>query len=342
MPPEHPAPAAPATAMPSAKITDGAPAAPAALDGARWRCVVIHGGQAERRAQMQARLDAAGLAHKTDFRPWVSADELRRDPRAARQLARGVRWHYHADFSWSELGCFLAHRNRWQELVADPAHDWYVILEDDAEPTPALAAVAENLIAARDGDLVRLHCTLRQPGAFQTVRELTPGHHLLLALGPPAATTPPETAPDRRRLPAPASPATAARAKLSTTAILESLQLGAVAYLVSKRGAARLLEANATISRPVDWELARFWALGVPPLVVWPPLSGDNRLETTHQRARADALIPRARLNPPVGLAVSLSRRLEVRRMRRALAALPSAPVVPDRTLAPGNSKTKT
>lgn len=122
----------------------------------------------ERRAAMQARLAAAGVAH--EFLPAVDGRTLdARDPRIAGADPR---------LSPGELGCYLSHLAFWRAVV-DRALPFAAVLEDDVLVEDRLPAVLAALAASPlPFDAVRLSAL--KPIVGIRIGELESGEALLL------------------------------------------------------------------------------------------------------------------------------------------------------------------
>lgn len=131
---------------------------------------------------------------------------------------------YGFDLTVSEIGCFLAHRNCWKEVVDKGRHS--LILESDVEPSTDCSELVSQILSGvancvEDFDLVRLHGIFQQNEIVcRTVRPLTKGTKLVQSLGDP---------------------------------------MGAGAYIISPAAANRLLQLTESIWCPVDVFLSLTW-----------------------------------------------------------------------------------
>lgn len=218
---------------------------------AAYRYVVISLPRShERRANMEDQLARAGIADNAEFFDAVDGRELRGQKNVLRQ-ARGLRYVSPRSLTFTDVACFLSHRALWRRLAEDEKHDFYVVLEDNAEFTPDLDSIVRDLAEKRDGELVWLYINRTKESRGATVRSLPAGHQLVAEYGPcPDATL-------------------FRRGGLATTHILRGWMMGVKGYLISREGARRLLDRYPRVARRVHWQLARFWEYDLPPLQVY-------------------------------------------------------------------------
>jgi len=115
-----------------------------------------------------------------------------------------------------ELGCLLSHRAIWRRIAAG-ASDYGAVFEDDVQVSPRLRSLlaASDWIAS-DADIVKLETHRETVVLHGQTRRATPGFEL-------------------RRL--------------------QSCNIGAAAYIVSRRGADTLLASFSQMRGPVDHDL---------------------------------------------------------------------------------------
>lgn len=154
-----------------------------------------------------------------------------------------------------ELGCFASHHAVWKELIANDAVDAYVVLEDDV---------------------------VINSGFFETFIGS-------LAAGGPQF----HYARFYAKVPVPAIN----RAPYLDRFLIEfgEIAFGTQAYYIDKVAAAAYLKSIRDVRRPVDDEMDRAWAHGVPNLCVYPHPVFELQLASTIQSGRR-------RLDPPGGL----------------------------------------
>ena len=78
----------------------------------------------------------------------------------------------------------------------------------------------------------------------------------------------------------------------------ERAPMGTQAYLISSRGARRFIDSVATINRPVDWEMDRFWANGLYNYALFPfpclELTLPSSIAKAAESVRAPTMIDKA------------------------------------------------
>ena len=133
--------------------------------------------------------------------------------------------------SQAELGCYSSHYRLWQALLADGAADRYLILEDDVQVDwPFIERLADADRATVPWSLLRLWFTLPVPSRK--------------VFGP----------------------------LFGTYQVVELLDhgFGAVAYVIDKAAAARLVAALKEVVVPVDVAIEQGWRHGLRNLAVFP------------------------------------------------------------------------
>ena len=213
----------------------------------------------ERRKHMEDQLAQAGVLGQAEFFPAIDGKQLAAGkesggyrPSEVRRLSRWVPYLRHKGFLWTQAAAFLSHRAVWQQLAESTDHDFYVVLEDDSYLHPDFAAIIDALIEKPDRDLVRLYATQYVSVQAKALCALPARHKLVMEYGPH---------PQGKLM---------GKDALHTTAMIRNWLFGAVAYLLSRRGAAHLLSSAASLRRPVDDHMQRFWQHDLPPLVVNP------------------------------------------------------------------------
>lgn len=155
-----------------------------------------------------------------------------------------------------ELGCYSSHVALWEQLLKDDA-DQYFILEDDViVDWKALDIIASNDFTSSGMDYVRLYH--KAPCSY-IIRK----RHFIMR----------------------------------TLSLLELTDwaYGTQGYIITKRGAEKLLAASRKVLRPIDEQLDRFWDHGVPNLCLFPFPLIDEAVPSSIEEARFDAM-PKAEL----------------------------------------------
>lgn len=154
-----------------------------------------------------------------------------------------------------ELGCYSSHYAAWEELQGDEA-DQYVVLEDDViVDWVFLERLAEIDFAEMGIHYLRLYYK-------------TPTRHAILK----------ENFIDRSR----------AIVELSGPAF------GTQGYLITKTGARILLDHCREVRRPVDDEMDRSWAHGLPNLAIFPfPIIEESAQSSIGSRRFETFVVPR-------------------------------------------------
>jgi glycosyl transferase family 25 len=130
-----------------------------------------------------------------------------------------------------EIGCYSSHFEAWRQLLAG-GHDQYVVLEDDViVDWDYLAAFVRMDHSAAGHDYIRLY-----------YKHPTPARVLERDFG--------------------------ARTRWLTE--VYGYCFGTQGYLITRRAAAVFTERFRTVRRPIDDEMDRSWAHGVPSLAVFP------------------------------------------------------------------------
>lgn len=157
---------------------------------------------------------------------------------------KGILYRWIRDLSLSEIGCFLSHRQAWEQIARGNPHGGFVF-EDDFTADPSLPAVMEAIESLQMvfSAIVKLYVPQPgEPGYYRNgcvgIVPLTDEHHL---------------------------------------AIPKKVQWGAVAYHLNRAGASQLLDATEQFNRPVDDVIRRRWETGVAVLHVVPnPVKHSN------------------------------------------------------------------
>lgn len=191
-----------------------------------------------RRARITRALDQAGIAHAV-----VSAIDGRDWSGAESALAQQPLPHLGRPLSRGEIGCLLSHLSVLERIVRDGL-PIACVLEDDA-------AIADDLRQVLD--------TIESVGGDWDVLLL--GHHS--ARHAPAHGA--ETCFVRRRL-------TTRR----TIARVAEFAMGAYGYVVTQRGAERLLAFARPFRMPMDWVTGHAPAAGIRLSAVTPPCVTPN------------------------------------------------------------------
>ena len=122
------------------------------------------------------------------------------------------KFNYHIPLTDGEIGCYIAHRNAWEEILADEI-DFGLVLEDDAYLKDNLKSILDNLdiIKAR-WDVLKLADLASSPRKGVCVEKFRK-YNLLRYFKPPTLS---------------------------------------VAEVITKEGAKKLLNLSKTFGRPVD------------------------------------------------------------------------------------------
>jgi glycosyl transferase family 25 len=180
-----------------------------------------------------------------------------------------------------EIGCYSSHFEAWKQLLAGE-HDQYIVLEDDViADWDYLAAFARMDHGAAGRDYIRLY--YKKPVRARAIERNF-----------------------------------GARARWLTE--LRGHCFGTQGYLITKRGARLFAERFRRVRRPIDDEMDRSWAHGIPNLAVFPFPIMERAQESGIGLARFEghAVPPRLRLRRVVHrqrerLAFHLLSRLPVR-----------------------------
>lgn len=133
--------------------------------------------------------------------------------------------------SRGEIGCFASHLASWKSLL-DSGDRQRIVLEDDTIIDWALMDRIAEIDFARLGiDLVRFYSTHSFQHRIAVERFLGPHTHLLQTRG---------------------------------------MFLGTQGYLLTRHAAQRLVRLATSITMPVDWFMARYWAYGFRNYCVFP------------------------------------------------------------------------
>ncbi len=134
------------------------------------------------------------------------------------------RAQFHKPLVNGEKGCYASHLRAWAALLESPDPAW-VVLEDDVALTPALAPTLAALASSTgDWDMVKLIGRLEGAQKTAAALPLSSGHELVRY----------------RRVP--------------------SLTAG---YVISRRGAQKLLASRQPFGRPIDVDLRHWWENGL-------------------------------------------------------------------------------
>lgn len=136
----------------------------------------------QRRVFMTEQLEKLGLPYR--FLDAIRPDLSQGWP-ACYQRKKRLAQHGH-DLTQGEIGCFLSHRQAWQEFLAS-ADPFCCVLEDDVQLQPGfvegMAALCE---CAKDWDIVRLYGVFRRESV--NLCELTPGRWMVDYFDQPRGT----------------------------------------------------------------------------------------------------------------------------------------------------------
>jgi glycosyl transferase family 25 len=158
---------------------------------------------------------------------------------ASRDLVDGIQFdpelsyrHARRRLVAGEIGVYVSHMRAWQQMLADPSISQMIVLEDDVYADWEFLAQASRISWPGLG-VDYLKFFPKYPAKFRRVSWSYPfrDRHLVQ---------------------------------------YTSLALGCGAYLLSRRAAARFEASFRTISRPIDVEMDRPWATGVPVMGIIP------------------------------------------------------------------------
>jgi glycosyl transferase family 25 len=224
----------------------------------------------ERRRHMQHLLGEIGMA--AEFVAAVDGRKLTPDDLDAYDAKRCLRV-YGVEMIPSELGCYLSHYRLYQRMVSEGI-ETALIMEDDLQLDPCLPRLIDQLVALRGIDwlVIRL---MSSRGRLADPDAMKRQGHAVAAL-------------DCGR----------------TLYRLRTHVLGACAYLITRQGAARMVEYGRHIFMPIDHTMDRFWENGIVPYVVSPFL-----VTITELPSRIGARMPDRHRDQP--LSVRIGRRLQ-------------------------------
>ena len=143
----------------------------------------------------------------------------------------------------AEVGCYCSHVNAWRELLANPALSQMIVLEDDVYADWTFFAQISG-VDWSDIGIDYLKLLVKYPAKFRTVKWCYPfkDRHIVQ---------------------------------------YTSLALGAGAYLITRKAAERFERLFRTISRPIDIEMDRPWATGIPVTGIIPVSAIELSLPTS-------------------------------------------------------------
>lgn len=131
-----------------------------------------------------------------------------------------------------ELGCYSSHYAIWQQLLSDKEYDQYIVLEDDIiADWRRLKQIAEFPFAADGLHYVRLY--QKSPARFIVLKKQFITRDLKLIR------------------------------------LLDSAY-GTQGYVITREGARAFLKSCREVRRPIDDEMDRWWAHGVPNMALFP------------------------------------------------------------------------
>ena len=177
-----------------------------------------------------------------------------------------------------ELGCYSSHYAVWQQVQAGTDDQWIVLEDDVIADWAFLHKLARIDFAAVGIDYLRLY--YKWPSRYRVLQTNFIEHARSLV-------------------------------RLSGTAY------GTQAYLITRAGAARLLDHCRIVKRPIDDEMDRSWAHGLPNLALFPFPVIEESSQTTIGNARFEGFDVPEHLK----LRRLFSRKLERWRLRAARVA---------------------
>jgi len=131
-----------------------------------------------------------------------------------------------------ELGCYSSHYSIWEQLLSDKEYDQYIVLEDDIiADWRRLKQIAEFPFAEAGLHYVRLY-------------QKSPARFIVL---------------ERQFI----------NRDLKLIRLLDSAY-GTQGYLITRAGARAFLDGCRQVRRPIDDEMDRWWAHGIPNLALFP------------------------------------------------------------------------
>lgn len=224
----------------------------------------------------------------------VAAVDARNDPQAVLSVRGqslrfppdGVAWNSHRNrmFMLTEEACLAGHVLTWRKFLAS-GFEYALVLEDDAEPQAGFAEAISELLRSDPGvDLVKLEGVFRPGGRKVVAMRRLGGHALVRSLRPAS---------------------------------------GSAAYLVTRRGAERLLAGVDHICVPADdflWSGA-YHGCDVAHLAPWVIMqSGSASVIAT------DKVSKRAPVRAPFGRAAWMPLRRALERLKLVWAAIEGRP----------------
>jgi glycosyl transferase family 25 len=150
--------------------------------------------------------------------------------------------HMSRQLATGEIGCYCSHVRLWRELLSSQATQLIVMEDDVYADWDFVAAYAEVDWSKAGIDYLKFF--IKRPAAFRMVRWHYPMH-------------------DRHLVE------------------YTSLALGTGAYLITRKAAERFERAARVISRPVDVQIDRAWATGIPVLSVFPYIAMELSLPSS-------------------------------------------------------------
>lgn len=144
---------------------------------------------------------------------------------------RAARRRFGRALTAGERGCYTSHYMLWQTLIASSCEQLLVLEDDVLVDWPLLRRLVQIDLSQSGIELIRLYST--HPFRSQTVihRFAGPHSHLVQAKG---------------------------------------MLLGTQGYLLTRRGAQRLVKLGASLDSPVDWLMTRYWDYGFANYCVFP------------------------------------------------------------------------
>ncbi|MFY8119427.1 MAG: glycosyltransferase family 25 protein [Roseateles sp.] len=176
---------------------------------------------AERHRRMQSEFSRLGLhADRQEAVLWTALSPAEQARLYSEELNKR---QFHKTLSNGEKGCYASHLQAWKDLI-DSTHEALVVLEDDVRLEPQFAEVITAIGSLPRGwDMIKLigHLDARSaPSRQGRAKPLCPGYQLV----------------EYKRVP--------------------SLTAG---YVISRAGAAKLLQGRIPFGRPIDVDLRHWW-----------------------------------------------------------------------------------
>lgn len=163
--------------------------------------------------------------------PWAFFDALRLPQEPLRYDEAAARVHTGRPLRPGEIGCYASHYSLWRWFL-ESEHDQLVVFEDDVVVDWAAIRVLYARDLASDGiHILKLFATHLPRSRIARYKLFSDHSHLVL---------------------------------------LQGYCYGTQAYVLTKQGAAALVESCGRLTMPVDWAMSRYWDYRVSNYAVFP------------------------------------------------------------------------